>query len=31
MNDIYKASFVLIAIMHGDYTTLTANLEDFFC
>ena len=29
VNDIYKASFILHAIIYADGTTLTANLEDF--
>ena len=30
MNAIYKASFNLRSIIYGDYTTLIADLEDFF-
>ena len=29
VNDIYKASSILHAIIYADDTTLTANLEDF--
>ena len=29
VNDMYKASSILHAIMYADDTTLTANLEDF--